>query len=202
MPPGKPRRGDWGVALRPAPKGRDVDVRALADVRALLGDEPRRADLLIEHLHRIQDARGYLSAAHLTALAHELGMTPAEIFEVATFYHHFDVVKAGAAPPPPLTVRVCESIACELAGSRELLESLRSRLGPAIRVLAAPCVGRCDSAPVAVVGRNPVGRASVETVEETALAGRTEDEPPTYSDYRTYRASGGYAILASCVDGS
>jgi NADH:ubiquinone oxidoreductase subunit F (NADH-binding)/NADH:ubiquinone oxidoreductase subunit E len=197
-----PRTKRSGVALRPAPKGRDVDALALADVRALLGDEPRRADLLIEHLHRIQDARGYLSAAHLTALAHEMGLTPAEVFEVATFYHHFDVVKEGEAPPPPLTIRVCESISCELAGSAELLAALRSRLGPAIRVLAAPCVGRCDSAPVAVVGRNPVDRASLDAVEETALSGRTEPEPPPYEDYQAYRANGGYELLVACIDGS
>src|ERR671925_65183 len=154
------KKRSTGVALRPAPKGRDIDPRALADVRALLGDEPRRPDLLIEQLHRIQDARGCLSAAHLTALAHEMGLTPAEVFEVATFYHHFDVVKEGEPPPPPLTVRVCDSISCELAGSAALLATLRSRLGPSIRVIPAPCVGRCDTAPVAVVGRHPVDGAS------------------------------------------
>ncbi|HSJ08843.1 MAG TPA: NAD(P)H-dependent oxidoreductase subunit E, partial [Longimicrobiales bacterium] len=123
----KNRRGGMGggVSLRPAPKGREIDPAALAEVRRLLGDAPRRPDLLIEHLHRIQDACGFLPAAHLRALAHEMALTPAEVYEVATFYHHFDVVRDGAAGPPPLTVRVCESVSCHLAGGDALLEALR-----------------------------------------------------------------------------
>jgi formate dehydrogenase beta subunit len=203
MPPRtRKRAGERGLALRPAPKGRDVDPRALAEVRALLGDEPRRPDLLIEHLHRIQDARGHLSAAHLTALAAELSLTPAEVFEVATFYHHFDVVKEGEAPPAPVTVRVCDSISCELAGSAALLESLRLRLGRSVRVLPAPCVGRCSGAPVAVVGRNAIDGATADVVEEAARAKRLEAEAPAYRDYRAYRAIGGYAALVSCTTGS
>src|SRR5580692_12745058 len=112
------------VKRRGAPKGRVVDPRALAEVKALLGDEPRRRDLLIEHLHKIQDRYGCLSAPHLVALADEMKMAMAEVYEVATFYHHFDVVKEGEARPPAITVRVCDSIACELAGSQDLLAKL------------------------------------------------------------------------------
>src|SRR6476619_8624402 len=148
--------------VRATPKGRRVDPKAREDVAALLGDAPRRRDLLIEHLHNIQDRFGYLSAAHLVALAAEMKMAMAEVYEVATFYHHFDVMKDGDAPPPPITVRVCDSIACELAGSRELLKVLPAMLGPDVRVLPAPCVGRCDTAPVAVVGQNPVPHATPE----------------------------------------
>lgn len=202
MPPRKSgRRRAGGVSLRPAPKGREIDPRALADVRALLGDEPRRADLLIEHLHRIQDAHGSLSVAHLNALAFEMTLTPAEVYEVATFYHHFDVVRDGQPPPPPLTVRVCESVSCHLAGGDELLTTLQDRLGPALRVIPAPCVGRCDAAPVAVVGRYTVDRASVQAVEEAALAERTEAELPPYADYAACRSAGGYAALRACTSG-
>ncbi|CAN5615743.1 NADH-ubiquinone oxidoreductase-F iron-sulfur binding region domain-containing protein [soil metagenome] len=202
MPPRKSgRRRAGGVSLRPAPKGREIDPHALADVRALLGDEPRRADLLIEHLHRIQDAHGYLSIAHLNALAYAMALTPAEVYEVATFYHHFDVVRVGDAPPPPLTVRVCESVSCHLAGGDELLAALQDRLGPALRVIAAPCVGRCDAAPVAVVGRHTVDRATVQAVEEAALAERTEAELPPYTDYAACRSAGGYDALHACVTG-
>src|SRR3954462_15430587 len=142
--------------VRPHPKGRPVDPGAVADVRALLGDEPRRRDLLIEHLHKINDRYGHLSAAHLAALAQELDLAQTEVYEVATFYHHFEVVKEGEAPPPALTVRVCDSIACELAGSEELLKNLNPAKG--VRVLRAPCVGRCEVAPCVVVGQNPIGR--------------------------------------------
>jgi formate dehydrogenase beta subunit len=203
MPNGKKkRRGGFGtIPLRPAPKGRDVDPAALEDVRALLGDRPRRPDLLIEHLHVLQDRFGHLSAPHLVALAFEMRLTPAEVYEVATFYHHFDIVKEGEAVPPRLTVRVCESIACHLAGADALLAELRDRLEPDVRVLAAPCVGRCDRAPVAVVGRNPIDDATADRVHALAEADATEPELPDYVDYAAYRAAGGYATLRACVAG-
>src|SRR5262245_34297406 len=150
--------------VRPHPKGRPVDAGAVEEVRALLGDEPRRADLLIEHLHKINDRYGHLSAAHLAALAQEMKLSQTEVYEVATFYHHFEVVKEGETPPPALTVRVCDSIACELAGAKELLKNLA--LGSGVRVVPAPCVGRCEVAPVAVVGQNPVGGATVDAVKK------------------------------------
>src|SRR5688572_20594302 len=137
--------------VRGTPKGRRVDPQALKDVQALLGSESRRRDLLIEHLHKIQDRYGHLAAAHMVALASEMKMAMAEVYEVATFYHHFDVVKEGDTAPPAITVRVCDSIACDLAGSHHLLERLPALLGTDVRVLHAPCVGRCEAAPVAVV---------------------------------------------------
>ena len=152
--------------VRSTPKGRAVDAKALAEVQALLGDAPRRRDLLIEHLHKINDRYGHLSAAHLAALAEEMQLSLTEVYEVATFYHHFDVVKEGETPPPALTVRVCDSIACELAGSENLLSKLPSLLGREVRVLHAPCVGRCEVAPCVVVGQNPVGNATRETVQQ------------------------------------
>src|SRR5436189_4479975 len=151
---------------RRTPKGRQVDPRALDEVRALLGAAPRRRDLLIEHLHKINDRYGHLSAAHLAALAQEMQLAMAEVYEVATFYHHFEVVKEGETPPPALTVRVCDSIACELAGSEALLSQLPSILGKDVRVLHAPCVGRCEVAPCVVVGQNPVGNATAESVKK------------------------------------
>ncbi|HEX6307435.1 MAG TPA: NAD(P)H-dependent oxidoreductase subunit E [Longimicrobiales bacterium] len=195
------RGGNFGlVSLRPAPKGREVDPRALSDVRALLGAAPRRADLLIEHLHRIQDAYGCLTVAHLTALAREMALTPAEVFEVATFYHHFDVVKDGEAAPPAVTVRVCESVSCHLAGADRLLEALESMPGQ-VRVIPAPCVGRCDRAPVAVVGRNPIDRATAAAVREAVGARRTSAAPPPHIDYTAYREARGYETLLGCRAG-
>src|SRR6202162_5122923 len=161
-PKNKRRGGKGGV--RSKPKGRGVDPKAREDVLAVLGDAPRRRDLLIEHLHKIQDCYGCLSASHLVALAAEMKMAMAEVYEVATFYHHFDVVKEGDTPPPAITVRVCDSIACDLAGSRELLARLPALLGRDVRVLPAPCVGRCETAPVAVVGQNPVPHANTGKV--------------------------------------
>src|SRR5438067_4692141 len=146
------------------PKGRQVDPNALDEVRGLLGDAPRRRDLLIEHLHRIQDAYGYLPATHLVALASEMKLPMTEVYEVATFYHHFDVVKEGEKAPPKVTVRVCDSLSCALAGAKDLLKALPVAVGDDVRVLPAPCVGRCHAAPVAVVGQNPIDNATRESV--------------------------------------
>jgi formate dehydrogenase beta subunit len=193
--------------VRGTPKGRAVDPLAHAEVAGLLGDGPRRRDLLIEYLHRIQDRFGCLSAAHLVALAAEMKLAMAEVYEVATFYHHFDVVKDGDTPPPPITVRVCDSISCDLAGAHALLDTLPTALGSGVRVLHAPCVGRCEMAPVAVVGQNPVPHATVEKVaslvREGAVTHSTSDVlvSPGHIDYAAYRASGGYALAGSCVAG-
>jgi len=182
-------------------KGRRVQGRALEEVRAVLGEAPRRRDLLIEHLHRVQDAYGRLSAAHLAALAQEMRMALAELYEVATFYHHFEVVKEGETGPAALTVRVCESIACELAGAQELLKKLPAMLGQEVRVLAAPCVGRCEVAPCAVVGRNPIGQANPQKVLAAVKAKATECPEPEYEDYAKYRRGGGYKLLGECLAG-
>jgi NADH:ubiquinone oxidoreductase subunit F (NADH-binding)/NADH:ubiquinone oxidoreductase subunit E len=186
---------------RQAPKGRRVDPAALADVQQLLGDEPRQADLLIEHLHKLQDRFGHLSAAHLAALAQEMRLAQTEVYEVATFYHHFDVVKEGEAAPAPLTVRVCDGLSCELAGAQDLLARLPGLLGRDIRVIAAPCIGRCEQAPAAVVGQNPVPNATCETVMATVAAGATQHVPEGFVDFAAYQAAGGYTLLQQCVSG-
>ena len=185
--------------VRSTPKGRAVDPRALEEVRALLAAEPRRRDLLIEHLHRINDRYGHLSAAHMAALAQEMNLSQTEVYEVATFYHHFDVVKEGGTPPPALTVRVCDSIACELAGAEELLKKLD--LGRDVRVLHAPCVGRCEVAPCVVVGQNPIGHATVEAVQKAVSARQTSCEKTRYLDFAAYKKAGGYQLIADCLAG-
>src|SRR5262249_21293450 len=155
---------------RQTPKGRQVDPRALDEVRALLGNRDRRRDLLIEHLHLIQDHFGHLSAAHLAALAQEMKLALAEVYEVATFYAHFDVVKEGETPPPPITVRVCDSLSCAMAGAEHLLQTLPKKLGPNVRVVRAPCMGACDRAPVCAVGHVQVMHATEESVAKAATA--------------------------------
>ncbi|MDH3318610.1 MAG: NAD(P)H-dependent oxidoreductase subunit E [Betaproteobacteria bacterium] len=189
------------MKVRPTPKGRRVDPKALDEVRKLLGSEPRRRDLLIEHLHRIQDKHGHLSAAHLAALAQEMSLSLTEVFEVATFYHHFDVVKEGEPAPPALTVRVCDSIACEMAGAQALLKKLPSILGKDVRVIPAPCVGRCEVAPCAVVHQNPVGNATVDKVSAAVKSRSVKCPDPACVDYATYRKRGGYRLLADCLAG-
>jgi formate dehydrogenase len=189
------------MKVRPRPKGRSVDPKALQEVQALLGGEPRRRDLLIEHLHRINDRHGHLSAARLAALAQEMRLSLAEVYEVATFYHHFEVVKEGEAAPAALTVRVCDSIACELAGANELLERLPKILGKGVRVVAAPCVGRCEVAPCVVVHQNPVGRATVESVTAAVEKKAYQCPEPKYVDYAQYRKGGGYRLIANCLAG-
>src|SRR5262245_30857247 len=176
--------------FRGAPKGRRVDSKAREEVLALLADAPRRRDLLIEHLHKIQDRFGCISAAHVVALAHEMKLATTEVYEVATFYHHFDVVKEGDAVPPALTVRVCDSLSFELAGARSLLENLKTTLGSDVRVIAAPCIGRCEQAPAAVVGQNPVAQASVEKVREQVAAKRSRCPIAKYIGYEEYRKKG------------
>ncbi len=192
---------------RGQPKGRAVEPRVLAEVQALLGTQPRRRDLLIEHLHKIQDRYGHLPAAHLAALAQEMRLPLVEVYEVASFYHHFDIVKEDEAAPPALTVRVCESLSCQMAGANALLENLPKLLGRDVRVLAAPCVGRCEQAPVAIVGRNPVIHASTDAVAKAVRDGAIEhpkrDTPvtPEHVSYRDYRKSGGYQFIADCLAG-
>src|ERR1700733_3494414 len=134
------------------PKGRQVEPQALHEVRTLLTDRSRRRDLLIEHLHLIQDHYGHLSAAHLAALAQEMKLALTEVYEVATFYAHFDVVKEGETPLPPVTVRVCDSLSCAMAGAQRLLDELLRKVGAKVRVVRAPCMGACDRAPVCAVG--------------------------------------------------
>ena len=190
---------------RGLPKGRPTDPVALAEVRALLGEEPRAVDRLIEHLHKLQDRYGHISARHLAALAAEMKLAQAEVFEVASFYHHFDLVGDGETPPPPLTVRVCDSLSCAMAGADELIDQLQAAVGDRVRVQAVPCVGRCQHAPVAVVGQKPINHASLTAVERAVDAGDTAapltDAHTDTIDYARYTAAGGYRLYRDCLAG-
>ncbi len=196
-----PRQNGAGRRRPPrTPKGRQVDPAALDEVRALLTDRPRRRDLLIEHLHLIQDHYGYISAPHLTALAAEMKMAQAEVYEVATFYSHFDVVKDGP-PPPSITVRVCDSLSCAMAGAEALLSELPARLGTDVRVVRAPCMGACDRAPVCAVGHVQTHHA---TAEKVGVAVKSRSHAHAYkpaTDFAAYRKDGGYALLKDCLAG-
>jgi formate dehydrogenase beta subunit len=195
-------RGRAGRRRAPrTPKGRQVDPRALEQIRALLGDRERRRDLLIEHLHLIQDRYGHLSAAHLAALAQEMRLPLAEVYEVATFYAHFDIVKEGETPPPAVTVRVCDSLSCALKGAERLLAELPNRLGPSVRVVRAPCMGACDRAPVCAVGHVQVMQADAGKVAGAAASVPHPHAYPTPTAFETYCHNGGYALLKSCLDG-
>ncbi len=184
------------------PKGRQVDPRAREDILALLGDRSRQRDLLIEHLHLVQDRYGHLSAAHLAALAEEMKLALTEVYEVATFYAHFDVVKEGETPPPAVTVRVCDSLSCAMAGAEQLLDDLTRRLGAGVRVLRAPCVGACDRAPACAVGHVQVMNASPESVAAAVKAGVHAHAAKPETDLDAYRAAGGYRLLEDCLSGA
>ena len=161
---GDQRRIGPGSGRRRSPafhKGRQPDPAARDEIAALLGDRSHERDLLVEHLHLIQDRYGFLSAAHLQALAIEMRLAMAEVYEVASFYAHFDIVLDGETPPLPVTVRVCDSLTCANAGGDDLLESLPGTLGADVRVVRAPCMGRCDTAPVAEVGHRHVDYADL-----------------------------------------
>ena len=189
---------------RQAPKGRQVTPEALAEVEALIGPPPLRHDLLIEYLHRINDRYRQLSAPHMAALAKLLGLAQTEVYEVATFYHHFDVVKEnpdGSLPAPAaLTVRVCDGLSCEMGGAKQLLEKLPALLGREVRVIPAPCVGRCEQAPVAVVHQRHVPGATLEGVRAEVLAGHFTDSPGDYIDFERYSKAGGYSLLRDCLE--
>ena len=187
--------------VRTSPKGRQVSDGDRREVRAILGPEPLRRDLLIEYLHALQDSLGYLTTGRLAALAEVLRLAQAEVYEVATFYAHFHVIGEDEAPPPALTVRVCDGLACEMRGGRKLLEQLPEALGEQARVVRAPCMGRCYAAPVAEVGRHFVDRASVTEVGAAVDAGDTAPIVPPYDDLDAYLAGGGYNYLRRCLAG-
>jgi NADH:ubiquinone oxidoreductase subunit F (NADH-binding)/NADH:ubiquinone oxidoreductase subunit E len=187
--------GRGRTRARAVPKGRQVDPHAQAEIQALLGSAPRNRDLLIEYLHRIQDTYGQISAAHLAALADEMRLAFAEVFETATFYAHFDVVKEGDRKIPSLTVRVCDSLTCAMLGSDVLLRTLQRELGAEVRVVRAPCVGLCDYAPAVEVGHHFVKRATVASVKSAVGHRETHPHIPDYIDYEDYRAAGGYQTL-------
>lgn len=195
------RKGVWKTGKgkgRHTTKGRQLDDAAHAEVQALLADQPRSRDRLIEILHLIQDKFGCISAAHLRALSEEMRIGQAEIYEVATFYAHFDVVKEGEAVPPALTIRVCDSLSCELAGAAALQKALTDGLDASeVRVVRAPCMGRCDTAPVLELGHAHIDNATVEKVQAAIAGGHTHAHIPDYETFDTYVANGGYAELAS-----
>ena len=195
--PGKGRK-----RAKSTPKGRQVDPGALDEIEALLGNRPRQRDMLIEYLHLIQDKYHQVSAAHLAALADEMKLSFAEVFETATFYAHFDIVKEGEPNVPPLTIRVCDSLTCAMLGGEKLLRDLQDKAGPGIRVVRAPCVGRCDTAPTAEVGHNFVDHAAAFTVLATANSGDTHTHVPSYIGYDAYVADGGYKLLARVRSGN
>ncbi len=184
-------------------KGRGVDPAVRAELLTWLGAAPPRRELLVEYLHLVNDRLGMLPAAHLAALAEWMRLPQAEVYEVASFYHHFELRKEGdAAQAPALTVRVCEGLACEMAGARELLQRLPDLLGREVRVVAAPCVGRCESAPVVVVHHNPVPHADPAAVQAAVAAGRWHAPATAHIGLDAYRAAGGYALLRECVAGT
>jgi formate dehydrogenase len=194
--------GRGRVRARPVPKGRQVDPQAQQTIQGLLGDRPRQHDLLIEYLHLIQDEFGQISSAHLAALAVEMRLAYAEVFETATFYAHFDVMKEGDRDIPALTVRVCDSLTCAMFGADKLLGDLKNTLGDNVRVVRAPCVGLCDQAPAVEVGHNFLGNASVATVKRAVAHEDTHPHIPDYVDYDTYRANGGYQTLERLRSGA
>ena len=188
---------------RTAPKGRQVDPCALTRVRALLGDAPVRRDMLIEYLHLIQDHYHCLSSAHLAALADVMKLSMTEVYEVASFYAHFDIVKEGEAEPPARTIRVCDSIACQLAGAERLIAELQAANPEGVRILRAPCMGRCDTAPVAEVGHFHATHASAKGLLEAVADGDAQTHAliPDYTDLEKYQQAGGYTLLADCLAG-
>ncbi|BDU58810.1 NADH-quinone oxidoreductase subunit F [Limnohabitans sp. MORI2] len=181
-------------------KGRQADATSLQEVRALVSAFDRR-DLLIEHLHALNDTYRGLYERHLVALAHEMRLPMAEVFEVATFYHHFEVLP-NDAKPAALMVRVCDGLSCEMGGAKQLLAKLPNILGSDVRVISAPCVGRCEQAPVAVVHQNAVPHATPDTVAAAVNAKAIQQALPDYVDMAAYVADGGYALAASLVNGS
>ncbi|HYG90685.1 MAG TPA: NADH-ubiquinone oxidoreductase-F iron-sulfur binding region domain-containing protein [Azospirillum sp.] len=184
------------------PKGRQVDPSAVDEVRALLGSDPRRRDWLLEFLHRIQDRYGCLHTRHLAALAHEMRLAQTEVFEVASFYAHFSIVREGEPPLPPVAVHVCDGIACSMAGAEDLVRALAGRLGLGARIVRAPCMGGCDRAPSVSVttSHTPIEPADADTVL-AALNGSYQGRVPTPRRFAEYRAQGGYTLLADCLEG-
>jgi formate dehydrogenase len=186
----------------PFPRGRVLREAEVAALEAILGDRPRERALLIEYLHLIQDKEGCLPAGHLQALAAALRIPMAEVYEVATFYAHFDVVADGEPRPPKVTIRVCDSLSCMLAGAKKLLAEMEAARLAGVRVVRAPCLGACDVAPAAEVGHHHVGRASVPALKDLAMGGHVHAEVPAYQGFDAYTKAGGYAVLRACISGA
>lgn len=197
------QRGHPGVGRKKArktPKGRQVNPAALAEVQALIPAATQR-DELIEYLHLLHDEYNCLTARHLAALAHHMKLAMAEVYEVATFYAHFDIIKEGEPDPAAITIRVCDSIGCQLAGAEQLISELEARGEAGVRVVRAPCMGRCDTAPVAEVGHNHIGLASADTLLSQAADGHTHPQPVTAIELDEYQRGGGYQLLKAVLSG-
>src|SRR6516225_3178313 len=186
----------------PFPRGRVLRQEEAAAIRALLGEAPREPALLIEYLHLIQDREGCLWEGHLQALAEELRMPMAQVYEVATFYAHFDVVRSGEARPPKVTVRVCDSLSCALAGGDELLRALQETALPGVRVVRAPCIGSCHRAPAAEVGHRHVDHATAAKITALAVGAEVTPQIPAYQSFESYVEAGGYGVLRACLSGA
>lgn len=189
---------------RASARGRQLDPDTLSELRNIIGDERidstlRRRDRLIEHLHALQDVYGYLSMPRLRALASFMNLPMAAIYETATFYAHFDVIHDEQTPPPKLTLRVCDSLSCRLAGAVALHQALADGADPeAVRVTRAPCMGRCDTAPVVSVGHHHVLNANIRNVEAAVERGQVQPEEVSWQRLSEYRSAGGYQLLADC----
>ena len=184
------------------PKGRVLRQAELERAREIVGAGPYQRDLLIEYLHRIQDTEGCLPAGLLHGLAELTQLPMAEVYEVASFYAHFDIVADDEARPAPITIRVCDSLSCMLAGAEQLVSAMQAKAPAEVRVVRAPCMGSCDTAPVAEVGHHHVDRANVDALLALAAKGETHAVVPAYADFDAYAGNGGYAVLKSCLDGS
>ncbi|HXV22669.1 MAG TPA: NADH-ubiquinone oxidoreductase-F iron-sulfur binding region domain-containing protein [Alphaproteobacteria bacterium] len=186
----------------PTPKGRQIDPTALEEVRAALGDQAHSRDQLIEHLHALQDRFRCLHARHLVALAGEMKLALTEVYEVASFYAHFDIVEEGEEAPPPITVRVCDSLSCALAGSENLRADLARRFGDRVRVVRAPCMGACHNAPAVAMGHVLHEHASLTSVSRAVESGADHPHIPPYADFDAYCKTGGYELLKACLAGT
>ena len=186
---------------RMRPKGRQVEPQAREEIETLLSDMPYQRDLLIEYLHRIQDTHRCISPRHMAALADYMRLPMSEVYETATFYAHFDVLEEGESEPPEVTVRVCDSLTCEMFGAAQLHHALQEQSPARVRIVRAPCMGRCDTAPVAEVGHRHVDHATVQSVLDTADSDDLHAVVPQYTNLEEYRGNGGYALLNACLSG-
>ncbi len=201
---GENRRIHPGSGRRKAPvfpKGRLLGNDEAEFVTGLLGDRPRQRDMLIEYLHLIQDAEGSLSAGHMQALGEELKIPMAEVYEVASFYAHFDIVRDGEERPAPVTVRVCESLSCMMAGAEQVIAELEKKAPANVRILRAPCMGRCDTAPVCEAGHKHLDLIDAGMVLKAVEEGHLHPDIPTYNDFKSYAKEGGYSNLKQCLSG-
>ena len=202
---GEKRRIHPGSGRRKAsvfPKGRLLKSEEAEAVAKLLGDRPRQRDLLIEYLHLIQDAEGCLPAGHLQALGEELKISMAEVYEVASFYAHFDIVRDGEQRPAPVTVRVCESLSCMMAGAEQVIEEREKKAPEGVRILRAPCMGRCDTAPVCEAGHKHLDKIYADSVLTAVEEGHLHPDIPAYKDFKSYEKNDGYSILKTCISGT